>query len=461
MYRKEFLRGITRIVTDFIAVVLAWKLSYIIRPITDLIPHVSSYFSSAGLPEITFFHNFIFFSALGFVCILFSLFLYSYSTETSRSQYFSGRIVGSYIWGIILWGMSIVAIYALLFHSLIFSRVMLAQAMVFTAVLGLLFRYILHIIFEKYFFIKKNIAIVSSEQSIDSLLFIFTNNPKYNVVFSGNPEQFFDFVQKTSVSIHDIFFVDGNTSEIFLYREKIKILSAEKGFYLHIIPHCSQEFLGHSYFNVIEGVPVTTFTHIRQNYWFFALKRLFDIVISIILLILFLPLFVFVALKLRKNIIYASQRVGKNGKVFIMYKFRSMVENADALKESLLDENQRNGPLFKMKNDPRITKFGHFLRRTSIDELPQLWNVLKGDMSLIGPRPHLPKEVEQYTASQRRILSIKPGISGLAQISGRSDLSFEREIFLDSYYCENMNIWLDLKIFLKTPIVLLLGKGAD
>ncbi len=465
MHRKEFFRGITRIITDFFSVIVAWKLSYFIRPITDLIPNIAYYFPASNLPDVNFFQNFTLLSAIGFVFILFSLFLYSYNTETSASQYFSGKIVGAYLWGIILWGMSIIAVYALVFHELIFSRVMLAQAMLFTAIIGLFLRYLLHLVFHKYFVITKNIAILSSEKNMHSLLSVFENKKQYNIVFSGNSKNFIEFFNQSNSSknkkITDIFFTDGNDEETFEYKESIKILSAEKGLHLHIIPHHSQEFLGHSHFNVIEGIPVTTITHIKQNYWFFALKRVFDIVISGILLILFTPLFLFVALKLKKSIIYASQRVGKNGELFTIYKFRSMVLNADKIKDTLLEKNQREGPLFKIKNDPRITKFGHFLRKTSIDELPQLWNVIKGDMSLIGPRPHLQKEVDQYTESQRRILSIKPGISGLAQVSGRSDLSFEREIFLDSYYCENMNIWLDIKIFFKTPLVLLFGKGAD
>ncbi len=461
MHKKEFFQGFTRIVTDSISVTSAWILAYFIRPITDLIPNSAYYFPVENLPNKVFFLNFTLISAVGFIGILFSLSLYSYNKKHHTIQYFSWNVIGKYIWGIILWGMSIIAVYALVFHELIFSRVMLAQAMLFTGIIGLFFRFLLRVIFEKYFIIKKNIAIISNEKGREQLLQIFDNNPKYSLCFSGTSIDFLDFLDSNTTQLTDIFFTDGKDRETFTYREHIKVLSAEKGFHLHIIPHHSQEFLGHSYFNTIEDIPLTTHTHIKQNYWFFALKRFFDIIISSILLILLSPLFLFVAYKLRTHIIYASQRVGKNGQLFTIYKFRSMIVNADKIKDTLLEQNQRKGPLFKIKNDPRITAFGKFIRRTSIDELPQLWNVIKGDMSLIGPRPHLPSEIEQYTLSQRRILSIKPGISGLSQVSGRSDLSFQREIFLDSYYCENMNIWLDLKIFFKTPIVLLIGKGSD
>ncbi len=463
MHRKKFFQGLSRIITDFSAVILSWSLAYIVRPVTDLIPNIAYHFPVSNLPNFSFFQEFILYSAFGFIFILFSLFLYSYNTETSASKYFSWKIIGAYIWGLILWAMSIIAIYALVFHELIFSRVMLAQTMIFTMCIGLFFRYILHIIFDIHFPIKRNIILVGNIKNIENLKNILKTKQKYTIIFSGNSEEAMSFLQNqnNNIYISDIFFTDGKDKETFESKEKIKIFSAEKNIFLHIIPHHSQEFLGHAHFNVIEGIPVTTFTHIQQNYWFFAWKRFFDITISFLLLIILSPLFLFVAIKLKQNIIYKSKRVGKNGNLFTIYKFRSMVMNADKIKDNLLEKNNREGPLFKIKNDPRITSFGKFLRKTSIDELPQLWNVIKGNMSLIGPRPHLQNEVEQYTSSQRRILSVRPGISGLAQVSGRSDLSFEREIFLDSYYCENMNFWLDIKIFIKTPIILAFGKGSD
>jgi len=138
-----------------------------------------------------------------------------------------------------------------------------------------------------------------------------------------------------------------------------------------------------------------------------------------------------------------------------------MVHNADEQKCMLKEKSHRDGPFFKVKDDPRVTRIGKFLRRTSLDELPQLWNIFRGEMSLIGPRPHLPEEVKEYTPAQRRILVAIPGITGFAQISGRSDLSFEEEMMLDSYYVENQSFLFDLKIALKTFWVLLHGRGAD
>jgi lipopolysaccharide/colanic/teichoic acid biosynthesis glycosyltransferase len=139
-----------------------------------------------------------------------------------------------------------------------------------------------------------------------------------------------------------------------------------------------------------------------------------------------------------------------------------MIEHADHEKEYLQTQSHRtDGPLFKVKNDPRVTRVGKFLRRFSLDELPQLWNVLKGDLSLVGPRPHLPEEVARYTDFQRRVFAVKPGITGLAQISGRSDLKFEDEVRFDLQYIEEWSPWLDLFIFWRTVWVVLRGKGAD
>jgi len=157
-----------------------------------------------------------------------------------------------------------------------------------------------------------------------------------------------------------------------------------------------------------------------------------------------------------------ATRVGENGKSFRFVKFRTMKHNTHHLRYTeLAERNHRKGPLMKIKNDPRITRFGQFLRKSSLDELPNLWNVLRGDMSLVGPRPHLPEEVDRYDAHHHFLLTIKPGITGLGQISGRSDLDFEEEVRLDSYYIKHWSLALDLKILFKTLWVVFKGHAAD
>lgn len=160
-------------------------------------------------------------------------------------------------------------------------------------------------------------------------------------------------------------------------------------------------------------------------------------------------------------VFFSQKRVGKNGELFDMYKFRSMVVNAEELKEKLAHQNEMSGPMFKMKDDPRVTKVGKFIRKTSLDELPQLWNVLKGDMSLVGPRPSLPKEVAQFEKWMYKRLSIKPGLTCFWQVSGRNNIDFEDWMKLDIKYVDERNIWIDIKLIFKTVLVLFGDKNAS
>jgi exopolysaccharide biosynthesis polyprenyl glycosylphosphotransferase len=197
----------------------------------------------------------------------------------------------------------------------------------------------------------------------------------------------------------------------------------------------------------------------------YLVKRLFDIAASAVLLVLLLPVFGLVALAIRLEspgpILFRQTRVGRWGRLFTMWKFRSMYVDAEARKAALMAQNEMaGGVLFKMKNDPRVTKVGRFIRKTSIDELPQLWNVLRGEMSLVGPRPPVPAEVDEYSLSDRRRLEVIPGITCIWQISGRSEIPFEQQVELDVQYIESQSFWTDLKILLKTVPALLLGTGA-
>lgn len=193
-------------------------------------------------------------------------------------------------------------------------------------------------------------------------------------------------------------------------------------------------------------------------------KRSLDILGSLLGIICLSPIFLItaIAIKLESkgNIIFKQKRVGLNGKEFEMYKFRSMVVNAEELKEKLAKENQMSGPMFKIKSDPRITKVGKFIRKTSIDELPQLINILKGDMSLVGPRPSLPKEVEQFEPWMKRRLEVKPGLTCYWQVSGRNSIDFEDWMKLDVKYVEERNFWIDIKLIFKTIGVLFGDKNA-
>ena len=197
----------------------------------------------------------------------------------------------------------------------------------------------------------------------------------------------------------------------------------------------------------------------------YGLKRFFDIVLSLLALIVLMPFFVILAIIIKITspgpIFFVQTRVGYFGRHFRFYKFRSMYQDAEQRKKALMAQNQSaDGVIFKMKHDPRITPIGRIIRKTSIDELPQFFNVLFGDMSLVGPRPPLPAEVQQYTLEDRKRLNVKPGLTCLWQIRGRSDIPFKEQVKLDKEYIQSNSLWQDLKILIQTIPAIISGKGA-
>ncbi len=222
------------------------------------------------------------------------------------------------------------------------------------------------------------------------------------------------------------------------------------------VSNVSMEFL--------ESVPVMTFSSTPEHGFSHLVKRVLDIVISTALLVILLPFLivigVLVKLTSKGPIIYRQTRCGLYGRKFTLYKIRSMRDGAEDVLWEIKHLNEMDGPVFKMRNDPRVTPLGRFLRKSSIDELPQFWNVLRGDMSLVGPRAPLPDEVKEYTRWQRRRLSVKPGITCLWQVSGRNEIDFHEWMKLDLHYIDNWSLLLDFKILLRTFPVVLFGKGA-
>jgi exopolysaccharide biosynthesis polyprenyl glycosylphosphotransferase len=212
------------------------------------------------------------------------------------------------------------------------------------------------------------------------------------------------------------------------------------------------------------GVSVIDLYTSPKMSWQLLLKRLIDITASSVLLIFLSPLFAVVSFLIKRTskgpVFFKQQRVGYNGRLFNCLKFRTMVENAEAVQKDLLQLNEMDGPVFKIKNDPRLTKVGKILRKTSIDELPQFINVLRGDMSLVGPRPPIPSEVKEYELVDRRRLSMRPGITCLWQVNGRNSIPFEKWMELDRQYIDQWSLWLDFKILAKTIPAVLRGSGA-
>ena len=245
---------------------------------------------------------------------------------------------------------------------------------------------------------------------------------------------------------------------------QVMSLCEQYGVRTRIVPDLFQLRLNRVDIDTISGIPVIGVKDVSIRGWNRAMKRAMDIVLAAAGLVLTAPLMALVALLIRWDspgpILFRQVRVGRDGRLFTLYKFRSMRVGAEEEKARLQALNEATGPLFKIRDDPRLTRVGRLLRRLSIDELPQLWNVLRGDMSLVGPRPPVPSEVEQYQPWHRKRLAIDPGMTGLWQVSGRSELTFDEMVMLDLYYAENWSLWLDFKIILRTIPTVILGTGA-
>jgi len=251
------------------------------------------------------------------------------------------------------------------------------------------------------------------------------------------------------------------------YHRKILAIMAQcerEAIQTRIVPDLFQMTLSRMSITEIAGVPLIGVKQISISGVNRVLKRAIDVTFSLCVLILSAPLMALIALSIKLDspgpVFFRQERVGQGGKRFTCYKFRSMTADAEERKELLRGLNEADGPLFKIKDDPRRTRLGRLLRRFSLDEIPQFYNVLRGEMSLIGPRPALPTEVAQYQPWHMRRLDIAPGLTGLWQVSGRSELPFDEMALLDIYYAEQWSPALDLKIFLRTIPTVIFGDGA-
>ena len=247
--------------------------------------------------------------------------------------------------------------------------------------------------------------------------------------------------------------------------KQIFLLCEELGIRTRVAMNFIQNRVARLEIEELEGVPFLTFTTTPSNEAHLALKRALDVAISLLVLGLGMPVIGVAALAIKLSspgsVLFKQRRMGLNGRVFTLYKFRTMIEDAHERREELAHLNEMNGPVFKVRDDPRVTPVGRWLRRFSLDEIPQLWNVLKGDMSLVGPRPPIPEEVASYHRWHRRRLSMKPGLTCLWQISGRNQIQdFDHWMKLDLQYIDNWSPSLDFKILLRTIPAVLSGKGA-
>ena len=288
-----------------------------------------------------------------------------------------------------------------------------------------------------------------------------------NIPVISTDEHFMDWIRSSPLDEIFINLPYGDDSEVQGLIEELE----DMGITVHVNIPMLDDILGASKFNNISckmqyDLPMATFTASKKRIGPLILKRATDIVLGTVGLILSAPIIAITAIPLKKEsegpLFFKQQRVGRNGRLFNIYKLRSMYVDAEERKKELMKQNKMEGLMFKMDDDPRITKVGKFIRKYSIDELPQFFNVVKGDMSLVGTRPPTVDEFNQYENRHKRRLSMRPGISGMWQVSGRSDIqNFEEVVALDCQYIDEWSVWLDIKILFKTVIVVLTHKGAE
>jgi exopolysaccharide biosynthesis polyprenyl glycosylphosphotransferase len=316
--------------------------------------------------------------------------------------------------------------------------------------------------------LTRPVILVGSEDRNSEFERLLAEHPEWDfgVVAKIDPSQ--ESLTKLPQMLHDqaISCVVFNVTQTHFSEVEKAILACEvEGVEAWLVADFVRTSIARATIDEFHGKPVLVFRTTPEISWQLICKRLIDIAGSLAgLLVLgplvMLPAAIGIRLTSPGPILFTQKRSGLHGRLFTMYKFRSMVSNAEMLRAELEAYNEMSGPVFKMTGDPRVTPFGKFLRRSSIDEFPQLWNVLKGDMSLVGPRPPIPSEVQHYDPWHRRRLSMKPGLTCLWQIGGRNSIGFEQWMKLDLQYIDNWSLWLDFKILARTVPVVLSGLGA-
>ena len=472
--RKKLIYGIWLLISDIIFLALAFYISYYLRFHTGVIAEINKTY----LIE----KNYILYSIIFILSAIFIFFLFSLY---DRDKIYRGSGYYSKLLRAISINIIVIILAGYLLNLFTFSRKWILLLYLFSFVFLYLSRFLIEAITQKVakkLNIKSKTIIIgigenarriedslrkySLEQDIilghvdkkQSIL----KDKEYSKNFTvlGYLENLKDIINKNNIQRVII------SSPEYKYYEILEILESLKGMDITtlIFPGFFEFSLRRLSVREIGGVPLMQVANIGFFGFNLFLKNLIDYTLGIISFIFFIPIYLVVAILIKTSsrgpVFFKQKRLTKDCKEFYMYKFRTMYVDAEKILQDLMKYNEADGPLFKMKNDPRITRVGRFLRKFSIDELPQILNVLKGELSLVGPRPPLPCEVEKYDEWEMKRLNVKQGLTGLWQISGRSDLSFEEMTRLDLYYIQNWSIEVDIKIILKTIPAMLFGKGA-
>lgn len=463
MKRSEILFGVARIPLDALCAFIAFLLAYELRANNvNLLPWVQIKDATSTLPaSAEYFAYFALPGAIVFVVIAMALGLYG--LQVTRSAW---NEIGRLLLASLVWTVAVMAWYFLVRQELFFSRLLLVYAVCLLTVLVCCARGLLTLLQRELLRMGIGVrSVVTYGKHPPSEPATATLQSDIRYRYLGHVR---DFAALTSAY--------PNRIDLVLQTDP----DPESEATLTLIEHCRSQHVGYGFFPpvfadvphllVIERMgllPTLRFRPTPLDGWGRVFKRLFDVVVSALAIVVLSPALLVIAILVLCDggfpIFFVQRRVGELGeKPLPIIKFRSMVPDAEKRLDEVIALNHRtDGPLFKMKHDPRVTRLGAFLRKWSIDELPQLFNVFYGHMSLVGPRPHLPQEVSRYTSYQRRVFAVRPGMTGLAQVSGRSDLTFDREVALDLQYIEEWSLFLDLWVLWRTFVVVAGRKGAD
>ena len=479
MKKSETAFGIARILTDFLATVCGLLLGYKLRFYGDFIPGIQLTFSRASVPPIdTYIRMSLIFA--GFLILVFGIFgLYRLKNTDGPLKEVLRVIKYSPIWVLIMMS------YFFILRETFFSRLVMGFGVIISILLICFIRLLLRKIETAFLGLgigKRRVLLIGSNKISRTIAENLRFDPHYQIV---------GYTSEHGGKIQNLRFLGPLKSLKSIIKrceiEEIILTTQKLGHFEdhQILNFCQLNRIEYRFVpDVLEversnfeisplaGYPLIHLMPTPLDGWGRVIKRTVDIFASGISLLILSPIFLLIAIGIKldsQGPVFFSRledgspalRVGLAGRKFKFFKFRTMRDNSHHLRSELKSLSHRSGPLMKIKNDPRITRFGRLLRGSSIDELPNLWNVFKGDMSLIGPRPHLPEEVAEYAENHRFPLTVKPGITGLAQVNGRSDLDFEEEVRLDSFYIKHWSPLLDLKILFKTLVVVVKGKAAD
>ncbi|MBD3264941.1 MAG: exopolysaccharide biosynthesis polyprenyl glycosylphosphotransferase [Candidatus Omnitrophica bacterium] len=448
---------------DFLLIALSFYIPYLLR---------YGYFEGGVLPNFLEY-NFIFILWAVFIFITFSL-KHLYSTDrTLTIVEETARVVLSIFYTAII-------IAAVIFFSKykFFSRLVFLGSFFMLCLTLSVFRAVKRLILRRLIikgFRNINVLVVGAEERSEIILKEIKKNPLWGLKVAGflddrNILEFKGYPVLGGVDdlakVAKQFFIE----EVIVSSPDIDIHnlieeSRDLRMGLKVAPPDFERTLYPLSINQLGMIPLISYKQRKNHPAEIALKRITDILVSLASIVILSPFLFIISLLVKINspgpVLYTQRRCGLKGKVFNLYKFRSMVDKADSLKSELFHKNEvRDGIIFKMRDDPRITKVGKFLRKFSLDELPQIFNILKGDMSLVGPRPPTPEEVEKYTHTHMERLSVRPGLTGLSQVKGRSELTFRNWVRWDLWYINNWSFGLDLKIIWWTLPAVFKGKGA-